>query len=424
MIETSPHDWTVKPLEEFIKIQRGFDLPEGQRIQGSVPVMGSFGGITGWHNEARVKGPGVTIGRSGASFGAIGYCPTDYWPLNTTLFVTDFLGNVPRFVQYLLQKIDFKGFDTGSAQPSLNRNHIAKLTVAVPSSAEQKAIICVLGALEDKIALNHRMNATLEEMAQTLFRSWFVNFDPVKVKAESSQPERIDSETAAFFPDTLKDTLKQSEIGMIPQGWQVMPIGECVQAVGGGTPKTSEATYWDNGTVAWVTPKDLSPLTSPVLLDTERKITQAGLKQVSSGLLPQGTVLLSSRAPIGYLAISEIPVTVNQGFIAMVCNKALPNLYVLYWAKENREAIEARANGSTFMEISKSSFRPIPALVPTPAVLDQFMTTAGPWHQQIVTNLRESATLAQLRDSLLSKLISGEVRLPHDMVADFGETPA
>ena len=286
----------------------------------------------------------------------------------------------------------------------------------LPEIQEQKAISHVLGSLDDKIELNRQINETLEEMARTLFRSWFVDFDPVRAKAEGRQPEGMDAETATLFPSEFVE----SELGMIPKGWEVKPIGECVQAVGGGTPKTAESEYWESGTIHWATPKDLSNLSSPVLLSTERQITEAGLKQISSGLLPVGTVLLSSRAPIGYLVISEVPVAVNQGFIAMVCNGLLPNHYVLHWAKANMEAIEGRANGSTFMEISKSAFRPIPALVPSSEILAAFVEQIDPLYRQIVRNLQETQTLIETRESILPKLISGEIRLPNDVVTEFG----
>jgi type I restriction enzyme S subunit len=149
-----------------------------------------------------------------------------------------------------------------------------------------------------------------------------------------------------------------------------------------------------------------------VLLNTERKITELGLEQIGSGSLPVGTVLLSSRAPIGYMAIAEVPVAVNQGFIAMICNGSLPNHYVRLWTKQNMEAIKGRANGTTFMEISKSNFRTLPVLVPPQSLLDEFQQQVEPLHQRVVSNLEESQTLAELRDALLPKLLSGELRVP------------
>jgi len=170
------------PLGDFVTLQRGHDLPDAIRRPGNRPVLGSFG-VTGWHDKARAAGPGVTVGRSGASFGVVSYSPVDYWPLNTTLYVIDFHGNDPRFAYYFLKQFDFRTYNSGSAQPSLNRNFIHPIPVDVPPLPEQRTIAHILGTLDDKIELNRRMNETLEEMARALFKSWFVDFDPVHAKA-------------------------------------------------------------------------------------------------------------------------------------------------------------------------------------------------------------------------------------------------
>jgi type I restriction enzyme S subunit len=243
-------------------------------------------------------------------------------------------------------------------------------------------------------------------MARALFKSWFVDFDPVRAKAEGRDPG-LPKPLADLFPARLVD----SELGEIPQGWEVKPIGDLAEVVGGSTPKTERSEYWEGGTHHWVTPKDLSGLSMPVLLDTERKITDAGLAQVSSGLLPKGTVLLSSRAPIGYLAIAEVPVAVNQGFVAMKPRPRISNLYLLRWASAAHDEIVSHANGSTFLEISKSNFRPIRVVAPAAPVTHAFDLLSRPMYLKVVEHERESRTLAALRDTLLPKLISGELRV-------------
>jgi type I restriction enzyme S subunit len=297
---------------------------------------------------------------------------------------------------------------TGSSgRQRVPTNALTHLEVDLPPLPEQQAIACILGALDDKIELNRRMNETLEAMARAIFKSWFVDFDPVRAKAEGQQPPGLAPHIADLFPDAFEE----SELGEIPRGWDIRPIGDVVKVLGGGTPSTKEPTYWEGGVHPFCTPKDMSSLPSPVLLGTERHLTDDGLAKVSSGQLPKGTVLLSSRAPIGYLAVAETPVSVNQGIIAMVCDGELPNLYVLQWAYANMERIIANANGSTFLEISKRNFRPIKALIPPELVLEQFMRLAGPLHQRLVSNLRQVFYLADIRDSLLPRLISGELRL-------------
>ena len=166
--------WREMTLGDFVSLQRGHDLTDGERRSGNVPVMGSAG-MNGSHDTAKAKGPGVVVGRSGASFGQVHFCPVDYWPHNTALYVTDFRGNDTRFAYYFLKSLDFSRYNSGSAQPSLNRNFITPIQICVPEPKEQKAIAGVVGALDDKIELNRRMNETLEALAQSLFKSWFVD---------------------------------------------------------------------------------------------------------------------------------------------------------------------------------------------------------------------------------------------------------
>ncbi|MES0873160.1 restriction endonuclease subunit S [Sinimarinibacterium thermocellulolyticum] len=295
----------------------------------------------------------------------------------------------------------------GSTVDRIPLIEMPRFTIEVPASIdEQQAIAHILGTLDDKIELNRRMSETLEAMARALFKSWFVDFDPVRAKAEGRDPG-LPAPLADLFPARLVD----SELGEIPEGWEVKPISELADVVGGSTPKTERAEYWEGGTHYWVTPKDLSALSMPVLLDTERKITDAGLAQISSGLLPKGTVLLSSRAPIGYLAIAEVPVAVNQGFIAMKPRRGTSNLFLLRWARAFHEEIVSHANGSTFLEISRSSFRLIRTVAPTASVMDAFDRISQPLYRKVVEHERESRTLAALRDALLPRLISGALRV-------------
>ena len=315
----------------------------------------------------------------------------------------------PRYLYFFVRSALFhsqvSALTTGSAQPQLPIRDINKIEIPIPPPEMQRTIAHILGTLDDKIELNRRMNATLEEMARALFKSWFVDFDPVRAKMEG-RDTALPGEIADLFPDGFE----ASAVGEVPKGWRVAVIGDAVRAVGGTTPSTKEPLFWD-GEISFATPKDLAPLSDPILLGTERRVTEAGLRQIGSGLLPKGTVLMSSRAPIGYLAITEIPVAVNQGFIAMICDGPLPNHYVLQWARQNIETIVGNANGTTFLEISKANFRPIQVLVPSSSVLVAFVAQVDSLHRRIVCNLEESHTLAALRDTLLPKLISGAVRL-------------
>ena len=373
------------------------------------------------------------------------------------------------YLYYALQTEDtrqqFHSYANGITRFGLRKDDILRVQIPLPPLPEQRAIAHVLGTLDDKIELNQRMNRTLEAMARALFKSWFIDFDPVRARMalkrqsaqtyHSSPPHPPCSSAAAAPPpggsdeaagrsgtagssatpsqkgsdwtveraracldgmdpaiiDLFPDRLIASELGEIPQGWEASTIGEEVNAVGGGTPDTKELLYWNGGTHNWATPKDLSKLESPILLETDRKITDAGVRKISSGLLPAGTVLLSSRAPIGYLAIAGVPVAVNQGFIAMICKKRLPNIFVLNWCYDNLDYIKSISSGSTFPEISKKVFRPIPVLMPSWKILRAYEAIARPLYDRITTTMKETISLTQTRDTLLPKLISGEIRI-------------
>ena len=293
---------------------------------------------------------------------------------------------------------------TGSAQPQLPIKDINRIKIPLPPLPTQERIADILGTLDDKIEINRQMNHTLEAMARAIFKSWFVDFDPVYAKMEG-RDYPLPAEVMDLFPDELVE----SELGLIPKGWEVKQINDVVETVGGATPSTKNPDYWENGIHNFATPKDLSGLSSPILITTDRKVTDAGLLKISSRLLNRGTLLMSSRAPVGYLSITDIPVCINQGFIAMKCNRILPNYYMLNWAKQNLDEIINRASGTTFKEISKRNFRLIDIIEPIKEVVNSYYELVKPIYDKITANVRENETLMKIRDTLLPKLISGEV---------------
>ena len=319
------------------------------------------------------------------------------------------------YLRYLLQTYEMQeqlaSRATGTTVVGIKQSELRKISLRFPPISRQVAVANMLSTLDDKIELNRRMNETLEAMARAIFQSWFVDFDPVRAKASGESADSIcqrlglTPELLALFPDSFED----SELGEIPSGWVIESIGTLANVTGGSTPNTKEPKYWDAGVHYWATPKDLSRLSSPVLLETERKVSDEGLAQIGSGLLTPGTVLLSSRAPIGYRAINEVPVAVNQGFIAMAPNSGVSKYFLLYWAEWAHDEIVSRANGSTFLEISKSNFRPIPVVRPTDDLFEKFDQYVGPLYKRIVSNEQETQLLVAQRNSLLPKLLSGEV---------------
>ncbi|RSE37418.1 restriction endonuclease subunit S [Acinetobacter junii] len=323
----------------------------------------------------------------------------------------------------------------GIGQPLTSLKNIE---IKLPSLGEQRKIAKILSDLDEKIHLNNQINQTLESIAQALFKSWFIDFDPVRAKIvaklEGADPEiaamcvisgKSEAElkqmseddlaelraTAALFPDELVE----SELGDVPKGWEVSTVGEQVQTVGGGTPSTKNVDFWDDGIHYWTTPKDLSNLTDKILLNTERKITDAGLKKISSGLLPKDTVLMSSRAPVGYLALSKIEVAINQGYIAILPNMKYSAEYLIQWCEANMAEIKGRASGTTFQEISKKNFREISFVCPDDKVVVSYTKTVKTLYDEITSKAKENQSLINLRDTLLPKLMSGEISLNKNM---------
>ncbi len=332
---------------------------------------------------------------------------------NLVLLRSDGSAVHPPFLRWLVRSPTWwdqiaKFLNVGAVFDSLRCADIPNFELPIPPMRHQRAIAHILGTLDDKIELNRRTNETLEAMARALFKSWFVDFDPVHAKAAGKQPSGMDAATAALFPSEFVE----SELGRIPKGWNPTPIGQLASVVGGSTPSTTVERFWSPSDHWWATPKDFAGLRTHVLLKTERCVSSVGLAQISSGLLAPGTVLMSSRAPIGYLAITEIPVAVNQGFIAMIPAQGVSNLYLLRWAEASQPEILSRANGSTFLEISKSNFRPILVVAPPPSLHEALDARARPLHQRVVSGERESACLAALRDTLLPRLLSGDLPIP------------
>ena len=368
-----------------------------------------------WTRRADVRRGDVILTRE-APLGEVGYVDFDdtvflgqrlmQYRANPTLLE-------PRFLLYTFLSKDLQNQfgaheGSGSTVSHIRVGDCSKFQLSLPPLAEQKAIAAVLGALDDKIELNRRMNAKLEEMARALFQSWFVDFDPLRAKLDGREPVGLDPASSALFPESFDG----SAVGQIPNGWSIKPVGEVVDCVGGGTPSTAEPIYWEGGKHHWTTPKDFSSLQAPVLLETDRKLTDAGIAKISSGLLPAGTLLISSRAPVGYLAIAAMPVAINQGFIALKCNDFASNFFMLNWCQTNMAEIESRATGTTFAEISKQNFRSINVVLPPWELMATFTMKVTPLYAQITSNLQQSRSLASLRDTLIPKLISGQLKMP------------
>lgn len=348
----------------------------------------------------------------------------------------------PDFLFYLLRSQISQDYLVSNSSGSANQANISgKVIESLPcpkvTYEESVYIAKILRDIDKKILSNRQTNQTLEQIAQAMFKSWFVDFEPVRAKIaanaagenaqraamaaisgknqaalgqlEQQHPEQYQQlqATADLFPDNLIN----SELGEIPDGWVWSEIGNEVDVVGGGTPSTKNADFWDGGDIFWTTPKDMSNLTDKILLETDRKITSAGLKKISSGLLPVNTVLMSSRAPVGYLAITKVPLAINQGYIAMKCEATLTPEYVVQWAESVMDEVKQRASGTTFAEISKKNFKIIAVIVPEDKVLAEFTSVVSSLYEKVTETLIETKSLTAIRDTLLPRLLSGELSI-------------
>jgi len=360
-------------------------------------------------SSAKVLPPGALVVSSRAP---IGYVAIADVPLATSQGCRSlvFTGDEPMFFYYVLKSSTEKleALANGTTFREISGAGMKRVVVPRPPLDQQRSIATILGAFDNKIERRQQTALLAEQLIRAIFQAWFVDFGPVRARAagETSFP----SMPQPLF-DALPTRLEDSRIGLVPEGWKVESIGDVVGVRGGGTPSTRQSEYWDGGIHCWATPKDMSRLTHPVLLDTERYITDAGADSISSGILPIGTVLMSSRAPVGYLAIAGVPTAVNQGFIAMVCEGRLPPIYILSWAQSSMDSIRAQASGTTFPEISKKNFRPLPVVVPPPDVIAGYQDAINPLFDLLTSSVRESVQLASVRDYVLQELLTGAVRV-------------
>lgn len=423
-----PTGWKRKSLGDFVSLQRGYDLPEPERRDGSVPILGSFG-VTGWHDEAKAEGPGVTVGRSGASFGVVSYSECDYWPLNTALYVKDFHGNDAGFAYYLLRTFPFRQYNSGSAQPSLNRNFVHPIPILVPPLAEQRRIARLLGVLDEKIELSRRMSRALETIAQGFFNSWFVDFDPIidnALRAGSRIPDDLVAkaeirrevisrntykvpEYADIFPDKFVDCA----LGSVPDGWRDTTLGDLsVRVENGGTPSKTNLSYWEPAEIPWLTSGEVR---ASIVTRTGLMISRAGLERSSAKLWPAGTTVFALYgATAGEVTYLGIEASANQACCGLVPREG-ESLFLHYSAKTFAQGIASLARGSAQQNLSQSIVARTPAILPTTQLRELFQRLAQPLAVKRINATNERTLLERARDSLLPQLISGELRVPEDI---------
>jgi type I restriction enzyme S subunit len=438
------------PLNDFITLQRGFDLPKDTRSNGEIPVVASTG-ITGYHNEVKVRAPGVVIGRSG-SIGGGQYITEDFWPLNTTLWVKDFKGHHPRYVYYLLRSIDFNQFNVGTGVPTLNRNHLNSVFVADLGWEYEKRIAEIVGDLDDKIELNRQTNQTLEQIAQAIFKSWFVDFEPVKAKAAAlsalslreragvrgqslaeqaaicaisgktpEQLAQLDPQTlqqlkttAALFPDALVD----SELGKMPEGWEVKTLEKLssTMAMGPFGSNIKVETFVDEG-VPIINGQQLK---GTMLEDGDNKfLTYEHADKLIKSNVYRGDIVITHRGTLGQVSIipegskyERYIVSQSQCYIRPDREVVSP-LFMIYYFKSDVGQHELLAHksqvGVPSIAMPVTNLRKIELLAPSKVVSDKFQYIVADLQRNMSINIDEIYSLQELRDTLLPKLLSGEL---------------
>ena len=342
------------------------------------------------------------------------------------------------FAYYLTNWQDFRQFAVSQMTGSSGRQRVpvgslSSFYVPVPPLPEQRAIAHILGTLDDKIELNRRMNETLAAMAQTVFKSWFINFDPVIDNAlaagnpipEAIQPRAeirrsiLNGTAERNGYEKLSDTIRQrfpsafeytEEIGYIPKGWKVGVLDDMIELLSGGTPRTSVAQYWD-GNIPWYTAKDAPSLSDIFVIETERKITQSGVENSATKILPAGTTIITARGTVGRLACLGIPMAMNQTCYGIRGTDSYPDYFTYLNIRMTVDELQQRTHGTIFDTITRHTFQLVDTIIPPPKLADTFETVVQPIMNRILSNLQESRTLAAVRDTLLPKLIAGDLQL-------------
>lgn len=311
-------------------------------------------------------------------FAYVDFSPIDYIA-STKLMVIRAKKDVvsPKYLYYFLKnsstvaELQLLAETRSGTFPQITFSEVANLTIPVPSLAVQEVIVQTMQCLEDKITCNEQINDNLEQQAQSYFQELFV---------DNADPE-----------------------------WAIGTISDLGTVVGGSTPSKAKPEYYTESGIAWITPKDLSINKSKFVSHGENDITELGLKNSSAAIMPEGTVLFSSRAPIGYIAIAAGEVTTNQGFKSVVPKPEIGTPFVYFFLKNTLPVIEGMASGSTFKEVSGSTMKNVPAVIPDAETLAKFSDFCAPIFAQQRILEEQNQSLATLRDNLLPKLMSGEI---------------
>ncbi|PMH08654.1 restriction endonuclease subunit S [Vibrio lentus] len=392
-------------IGEQLTLQRGFDITKKEQKEGNVPVVSS-GGISSYHNVSKVVAPGVVLGRKG-TLGTVFLLDKDFWPHDTSLWVKDFKGNNPHFVYYFFKSMsaELKKMDVGAANPALNRNHVHPLQVEWPSREVQDKIASIGAALDQKITLNNQINQTLEQIAQTLFKSWFVDFDPVKAKMTGERPKGMDAATASLFPDKVVE----SDLGLVPEGWVVGNLTKLAKLdTTSVKPNKEPEVIWEHFSIP-AFDDGIYPS-----FDTGESIKSNKYK------VKANAVLVSKLNPRFQRIWLPLPEDADKAICSTEFMQFVPNvptlkpyLYGLVKSSPFQSELLNTVTGTTGSRQRAQPKQVAKAQVVVPPV--ELMALYSEKVDSILTmmqkNFRQSIELAKLRDTLLPKLLSGEIDL-------------
>ncbi len=396
-------EWKYVTIGEIATLQRGFDISQKEQRPGPVPVISS-GGTASFHDEAKQAGPGVIMGRKG-TLGSVYWIDKPYWPHSTSLWVKDFHGNDPKFVYYFFKAMgpELLRMDVGAANPTLNRNHVHPLPALRPPLPAQRAIASVLGTLDDLIEVNRETNEALEEMARALFKSWFVDFDPVRAKLEGRPPAGMDAATAALFPDHFQD----SELGQIPKGWEVGKVSDFASlgrvAVNPGNYPSELFDHYslpafDDGRVPKLENGD-SIMSNKFLVESDAVLLSKLNPHIPRVWLPDLHASRRSVCSTEFMVARAISGATREYLFSLFTNPYFASIY---------DTLVSGTTGS-HQRISPESFLQMQIIVPPIPLIKSFTNAVKPMFDTAHSNINESRDLATLRDTLLPKLLSGEV---------------
>ena len=396
-------DWPLVPLGELTENFDGRRVPvkEIDRKPGPYPYYGASGIVD--HVDGYIfDGEYLLIGEDGENLRTrqtpIAFMATGkFWVNNHAHIVRGNHRADTRFLNYVLSQTDISAYLTGSTMPKLTQGNLNRLPVIAPPLAKQKAIAAVLGALDEKINLNRRMNATLEAMARALFQSWFVDFDPVRAKRDARSPAALDPATAVLFPEHLED----SPLGHIPKGWKAGTVVEGFNLTMGQSPPGDTYNEESNGLPFYQGRTDFG-----FRFPTPRIYCTAPTRYAKPG-----DTLVSVRAPVGDINMVNEECCIGRG-VAAVRHKSGATSFT-YYSMANLYPDFARfeAEGTVFGSINKDSFEKLRFVIPPDEIVAAYERQAGPLDEQIGTLENQSRTLAALRDALLPKLLSGELSI-------------